>query len=83
MPVSTQNRIVVGEPNWAPLKAVVPAAELEFFMFMGSVGEIELYKHTLTRRYLNISRDARTFYQYIDGGYVEVTREAALYHVRR
>jgi hypothetical protein len=76
-------QIVVGEPNWAPLEAALPAAELENFMYMGSAGEIELYKHKFTRRYLNISRDARTFYQCLDGEYVEITRAAALDHVRR
>lgn len=61
----------------------MPFAELENFMYMGHAGEIELYKHRLTRRYLNISSDALRFYQYLDGGYVEITREAALNHVRR
>jgi len=76
-------QIVVGEPNWAPLEAALPAAELENFMYMGSAGEIELYKHKFTRRYLCISRDARIFYQYLEGEYVEITRAAALDHVRR
>ena len=35
----------LGEPNWAPLKFVVPACESGDFMYMGSAGEIELYKH--------------------------------------
>ncbi|HEX6507415.1 MAG TPA: hypothetical protein VF221_07265 [Chloroflexota bacterium] len=81
--MSSQIEIVVSEPNWAPLEVVVAAAELGDFMYMGSAGEIELYKHRLTRRYLNISRGARRFFQYRDGGYVEITREAALDHVRR
>jgi hypothetical protein len=81
MPAPIQ--IVVGEPNWTPLEATVPASELDTFMYMGRAGEIELYKHRLTRRYLNISRDAQTFYQYLDGGYVEISREAVLDHVRR
>lgn len=81
MPAPIQ--IVVGEPNWAPLEAVILSAELDNFMYMGSAGEIELYKHRFTRRYLNISRDAHHFYQYLDGGYVEITREAALNHVHR
>jgi hypothetical protein len=51
-------QIVVGEPNWAPLEAALPAAELENFMYMGSAGEIELYKHRFTRGYLNITRAA-------------------------
>ena len=75
--------ITVGEPNWAPLELVVSAGELENFMYMGRAGEIELYKHRLTRRYLNIGRDALHFYQYLDGRYVEITRAAALERVRR
>jgi hypothetical protein len=81
MPAPIQ--IVVGEPNWAPLEATLPASELESFMYMGNAGEIELYKHRFTRRYLNIAHDAQTFYQYLDGEYVEITRDAALDHVRR
>jgi hypothetical protein len=76
-------QIVVGEPSWAPLEVVMHSTEIENFMYMGSAGEIELYKHRLTRRYLNVSRDAETFYQYVDGEYVEITRDAALDHVRR
>jgi hypothetical protein len=34
--------ITVGEPNWAPLELVLPAWELENFMYMGRAGEIEL-----------------------------------------
>jgi hypothetical protein len=81
--MSSQSQIVVSERNWAPLKAVVATAELGDFMYMGSAGEIELYKHRFTRRYLNVSFDARRFYKYRDGEYVEISREAALDHVRR
>jgi hypothetical protein len=83
MPISIHARTTVGKPNWTPLEAIIPFAELETFMYMGNTGEIELYKHRFTRRYLNISRDAQSFYQYRDGGYVEIAREAALAHVRR
>jgi hypothetical protein len=83
MPTPIQALTTVGEPNWAPLEAVVPLAELGNFMYMGNTGEIELYKHRFTRRYLNISRDAQSFYQYLDGGYVEITRETALDYVCR
>ena len=72
--------ITVGEPNWTPLELLLPACELENFMYMGRVGEIELYKHWLTRRYLNIS--AERFYSYSDGIYVEVAKDVALDHVR-
>jgi hypothetical protein len=74
--------ITVGEPNWTPLELAVPARELENFMYMGRAGEIELYKHSLTRRYLNISRDGRRFYRYCDGTYVEISQAEALDHVR-
>lgn len=79
MPQTMQ--IMVGEPNWVPLEAVLPPNELGNFMYMGSAGQIELYKHRFTRRYLNIGRDAQTFYWYLDGEYVEITREAALDYV--
>jgi len=74
--------ITVGEPNWTPLELAVPACEMESFMYMGRAGEIELYKHRLTRRYLNIERNSHKFYRYLDGKYVEITRAAALQHVR-
>ncbi len=63
--------ITVGEPNWTPLELLLPASELENFMYMGRAGEIELYKHWLTRRYLNISADGQRFYRYSDETYVE------------
>jgi hypothetical protein len=51
-------------------------------MHMGRAGEIELYKHRFTRRYLNISADGRRFYRYSDGMYVEVSQTSALDYVR-
>jgi hypothetical protein len=74
--------IAVGEPNWVPLERVLTPRECETYMYMGCAGEIELYKHRWTRRYLNIDRDGR-FYFYSDGSYVEVTQAAAIQHVRR
>jgi hypothetical protein len=77
-----QVAITVGEPNWTPLELAVPGCELQNFMYMGRAGEIELYKHRLTRRYLNIGRDSHKFYRYLDGKYVEIAQTAALEHVR-
>jgi len=77
-----QAAITVGEPNRTPLELAVPACELENFMYMGRAGEIELYKHHVTRRYLNISADGQRFYRYSDGTYVEVTKAVALDHLR-
>jgi hypothetical protein len=74
--------VTVGEPNWTPLELAVPACELENFMYMGHAGEIELYKHQVTRRYLNIARNSHKFYQYLNGTYIEITEAAALEHVR-
>lgn len=76
-----QFAITVGQPNWTPLELAVPDCELENFMYMGRAGEIELYKHRLTRRYLNIERNSHNFYRYLEGKYVEITRAAALEHV--
>lgn len=75
--------ITVDEPNWTPLELAVPASELDSFMYMGRAGEVELYKHRFTRRYLNIGRNSQKFYQYLDGKYVEITQAAALARVRR
>ena len=82
MTLPIEASITVGEPNWTPLELVFPAGELEDFMYMGRSGEIELYKHCITRRYLNISADGQRFYRYFDGTYVEITRAVALDHVR-
>ena len=74
--------VTVGEPNWAPLERAVPVTDLENFMYMGSVGEIELYKHRITRRYLNIGRNSQKYYRYLNGEYLEISQAAALEHVR-
>jgi hypothetical protein len=77
-----QAQITVGEPNWAPLELVLPVWELENYMYMGRAGEIELYKHRFTRRYLNVSGDGTRFYRYSERKYVEIGRSEALDHVR-
>jgi hypothetical protein len=74
--------VTVGVPNWAPLECAVPATDLENFMHMGCAGEIELYKHRITRRYLNIGRNSQTFYQYLNGEYTEISQASALEYVR-
>ena len=77
-----QVAITVGEPNWAPLERAVPVTDLENFMYMGCAREIELYKHRITRRYLNIGRNSQRFYRYLNGEYVEISQTAALEQVR-
>ena len=77
-----QVAVTVGETNWAPLERAVPATELENFMYMGRAGQIELYKHRITRRYLNIGQSSERFYRYLNGEYVEISQAAALEHMR-
>jgi hypothetical protein len=46
-------------------------------MFMGKAGEIVLYKHRITRRYLNIDAVTGKFYRYTNGEYAEIDRRQA------
>jgi hypothetical protein len=75
--------ITVGEPNWAPLETVLTPLECRDFMYMGRAGQIELYKHALTRRYLNISHDGQRFYRRELDEYIEISKNEALDHARR
>ena len=83
MTPSTEVPISVGEPNWEPLERALPFHQCSDFMYMGRAGEIEVYKHYMTRRYLNIARNSQTFYRYSEGKYVEVSQAEALDHVFR
>ena len=69
--------IEVCKPNWRPLENAMPPEFCEEFMFMGRAGDIVLYKHRLTRRYLNIDAVTGTFYRYANGEYVEIDRRQA------
>jgi hypothetical protein len=80
---STDIPISVDKSNWEPLERVLSFRECSDFMYMGRAGEIELYKHYVTRRYLNIARDSQTFYRYSEGKYVEISQVEALDHVYR
>jgi hypothetical protein len=80
---STDIAISVDEPNWEPLERALALRECSDFMYMGRAGEIELYKHYVTRRYLNIARDSQTFYRYSEGQYIEISHADALDHVYR
>jgi hypothetical protein len=73
--------VAVNLPDWKPLEAVLPREKCEEFMYMGRSGEIVLYKHSRTRRYLNIDRESGRFYRYLDSGMAEIGRDAALEHV--
>ena len=47
--------------DWAPLERVLGPQLCECFMFMGRSGELYLYKHIDTRRYLNLDAEGRCF----------------------
>ena len=76
-----QTPIIVGEPNWCPLEMVLTPGDCEDFMYMGRTGEIELYKHRWTRRYLNIRGDGGRFYRLAGNAYIEISRDEAIEHV--
>jgi len=69
--------IEVGKPDWRPLENVIPSDYAEDFMFMGKAGDIVLYKHRITRHYLNIDAVTGKFYRYVNGEYVEIDRRQA------
>jgi hypothetical protein len=57
---------------------VLPPGDCGDFMYMGRTGEIELYKHRWTRRYLNISTEGGRFYRLAGNAYVEISRDEAI-----
>lgn len=76
------------KPVWEPLEKVlqntVGIEKCKYFMYMGRValGEVwvYLYKHTRTRRYLNL--DGRGYaYKFYDGAYRPEKIQDALEHV--
>jgi hypothetical protein len=72
-----KSAIEVGKPDWRPLESAMPPEFCEDFMFMGKAGEIILYKHRITRRYLNIDAVTGKFYRYINGEYIEIDQRQA------
>lgn len=69
--------IEAGQPDWRPLERALPSEFCESFMFMGKAGDIVLYKHRITRRYLNIDAVTGKFYRYTNGEYAEIDRRQA------
>lgn len=62
---------------WLPLEQMLGPELCENFMYMGRTGEIYLYKHIDTRRYLNITRDG-TCFRYSVNGYFPIERGEAI-----
>ena len=70
--------------NWTPLVNLVGAREAGDFMFMGTDGDLMLYKHVNTRRYLNINRISGRTFQFVNcpQGYKAIPTDEALAYVR-
>ena len=73
-------------PFWTPLKSVVGQERCREFMFMGQVrlgvNLIFLYKHILTRNYINIDLNDNTYmYQSLNSIYFQIPMEEAKRHV--
>ncbi len=64
--------------SWIPLEKALGKAQCIDFMWMGSAGTVQLYKHMDTRRYLLIDADTGEFY---DEEYRPLSREAAMDYV--
>ncbi|MBA2725518.1 MAG: hypothetical protein H0U53_05975 [Actinobacteria bacterium] len=67
------------EPDWGPLERVLPYEECGGFMFMGYVGEIRMYKHGFTRRYLNLDPQGNAYgYLAKTNNYIKIPLELAI-----
>jgi len=66
------------QPDWRPLELAVSREQLCDFMHMGKVGNIQLYKHRNTRRYLNIDACSGLCFEYTSGQYQSIERDWAI-----
>jgi hypothetical protein len=64
--------------SWIPLEKALSPAQCVDFMWMGSAGTLQIYKHTDTRRYLLI--DSATG-QFFDEDRHAMSKEAAINYV--
>jgi hypothetical protein len=71
------------DPNWEPLEGVLPAEWCGGFMWMNRVVDngvvIELYKHGITRHYLNLDAGGGA-YRWTGSGYEPMSLEEAIDH---
>lgn len=70
-----------GIPDWTSLERVLPLRWCGGFMWMQRIESdgltIELYKHGITRRYLNLDRDCGA-HRFSGEGYVSISLEGAI-----
>lgn len=74
-PISERAQVV--NSNWQVLEEMLGPERCADFMFMGRAGDLYLYKHVYTRRYLNLSPDGACF-RYTPAGYVPIDRDEAV-----
>lgn len=65
-------------PKWEPLERIIPPEWRAGFTYMGKIGDISLYKHGITRHYLNIDSTGRTYRYAEKGKYVPIDKEKAI-----
>lgn len=55
----------MASPNWGPLEAALPPAQMDDWMWMGEVEHegrvIQRYKNYWTRKYVNIDQDGKAW----------------------
>jgi hypothetical protein len=72
------------DPDWGPLESVLPEEWWGGFMWMNRAVDtgivIELYKHGITRRYLNLDPEGSA-YRWTGSEYVAVAVSDAIEHV--
>jgi hypothetical protein len=66
------------QANWKPLEDRLGPARCAGFMYMGRINGVNLYKHGLSRRYLNLSDEGRAFRQLDRGRFEEIPFSEAL-----
>lgn len=61
--------------SWIPLEKALGQTQCKDFMWMGSTGTVQQYKHIDTRRYLLIDAISGAFY---DDHHRSISRESAI-----
>ena len=67
------------EVDWKPLEKVLGKARCAGFMFMGRVNGINLYKHGISRSYLNLDDDGNC---YVKGSGVAIGKRISTRNLR-
>jgi len=66
------------DPNWKPLENRLGPARCAGFMYIGRVNSINLYKHGISRSYLNLDDDGNCYIKVGSGCYSRVSFDLEL-----